>query len=249
MADALDLAQLKLPAESEIPALLRLCRDVEGLRLHDGDVLLQEGEEGRDLYLLLRGSFVIEKTGDGATPRPLATLEVEPETPAIVGEMAYFGAEARTASVRCVGAGQALRLTPKHVDRVLEALPGLTRLLFRQFTLRLQETSSALREIQSRLDLGAQRRMAQAGETLLEAGRRGGPLLQLAMGRLRMGDRLVGPSDLPGGFLFPEAWLRNAPWPATVTVEDPSFLGEIPADRKEAFIAGQAPLVLSLLKE
>ncbi len=254
MADPLDLAQLKLPQGSEIPALLHLCRDIEALKVKDGECLVTEGETGQDLFLLLRGSLVVEKAGEGpqASARPITTLEAEPDAPVIVGEMAYFGAYARTASVRSVGASQVLRLSPKHVDRVLEAFPGLARLLFRQFTYRLQETSTALREFQSRMDLAAQRRMAQPGEVLFTLGQPSADLIQLAVGSLRLEgpglSRVVAPSDLPGGFLCAEAWLRQAPWPCTATVEETCFLASIGGDRREAFIAGQPALVLDLLR-
>jgi CRP-like cAMP-binding protein len=254
MADPLDLAQLKLPKGSEIPALLHLCRDIEALRMLDGECLVTEGETGQDLFLLLRGSLVVEKAGEGphAPARPLTTLEAEPDSPVIVGEMAYFGAYARTATVRSVGASQVLRLSPKHVDRVLESFPGLTRLLFRQFTYRLQETSTALREFQSKLDLAAQRRMAQPGEVLFTAGQPSTDLIQIAVGSVRLEgpgpSRVVGPADLPGGFLCVGAWLTQAPWPYTATVEETCFLASIGGDRREAFIAGQPALVLQLLR-
>lgn len=255
MAEPLDLTQLKVPKGSEILPLLHLCRDIEALRVRDGECLVTEGEVGNDLFLLMRGSLVIEKAGEGphAAPRPLATLEADPDAPVIVGEMAYFGAYTRTATVRSVGASQVLRLAPRHVDRVLEAFPELTRLLFRQFTFRLQETSTALRELQSKLDLAAERRIAQPGELLFRAGEPADTLLQVAVGKVRLegpeGARTLAPQELPGGFLCVEAWLRQTPWPVSAYVEETTFLASITRDRREAFIASQPSLVLHLLKE
>ena len=204
MPDPLDLSPLTLDPDSEIPELLGLCPDIRPLRYRDGERLVVEGEPSRDLFIVLKGSLVVERCGADGSQRPMAHLECGPDRPVIVGEMAYFGAQGRTATVRAVGACQALCLRPAHVDTIMESFPGLTRLVCQQFTRRLQEANDALRDLRSRFDLGAERRLAQPGERLFQAGEHA-PLFQLAMGTVRLegpdGARSLTPRDLPEGFL------------------------------------------------
>lgn len=226
--------------DPEIQSLLDRCGDAELMAVADGTVLLQEGDTGQDLFLLLRGSWVVEKEGT-----QVAAFEAHGEDPVVVGEMAYFGADLRTATVKAVGAGQAVRLSPAQVDRVLEAPPLLGRLLFRQFTRRLQETTETLRGLQSRLDLGASRRMAQTGEVLFREGEPSESLFQVGMGTVRVGDRRYG----PGSWVELEDWLRGRPWSRTAVVEETAFLGSVSATRRGAFLAVQPGAVLALLEK
>lgn len=226
--------------DPELQSLLDRCGDAEVLAVADGTLLLQEGDTGQDLFLLLRGSWVVEKEG-----AQIAAFEAHGEDPVVVGEMAYFGAELRTATVKAVGAGRALRLSHAQVDRVLEAPPLLGRLLFRQFTRRLQETTGTLRSLQSRMDLGATRRMAQAGEVLFRAGEPAESLFQVAMGAVKAGNRRYG----PGEWVELEDWLRGRPWSRTAVVEETAFLGSVSAARRGAFLAVQPEAVLALLEK
>jgi CRP-like cAMP-binding protein len=186
------------------------------------------------------------------THRPLAQIECSAEAPVIVGEMAYFGAQRRTATVRAVGSCQALHLKPGHLDAIMAGFPSLTRILCRQFTTRLREANDELRDLRARFDLAAQRRMVQPGDVILRAGEPADTLFQLAMGSVRIGEGekpvVLHTEDLPGGFLGLEAFLRGAAHGATATAEEPCFLAVIGADHREAFIRSQPALVLQVLR-
>lgn len=251
MPEPLDPTQLALDPDSEIPALLALCPDIAPLRFRDGEKLVVEGETSQDLFIVLRGSLVVERREADGTQRPLAHLDCDAERPAIVGEMAYFGAQRRTATVRAVGACWALCLKPAHLDAIIEGFPGLTRIVCQQFTRRLQEANDALRDLRARFDLGAERRLAQPGELLFRAGERP-PLFQLVMGTVRLegpgGTSIFAPRDLPEGFLGLEAFLRDQPQDATAVTEDTCFLAVIDASRREAFLRNQPGLVLRVLE-
>jgi CRP-like cAMP-binding protein len=251
MPDPLDPAKLALDPDSEIPALLDLCPDIALLRYRDGEKLVVEGEPSQEVFLVLKGSLVVEHLEPEGAQRPLAHLESGPEHPCIVGEMAYFGAQRRTATVRAVGACQALCLKPAHLDAIMEGFPALTRLLCQQFTRRLQETNDALRELRARFDLGAERRLAQPGELIFRIGERS-PLFQLAMGLVRLegpkGTDILAARDLPEGFLGLEDFLRDRPQGATAVAEDTCFLAVIPPSRREAFLRNQPGLVLRVLE-
>lgn len=252
MPDPLDPASLDLASDPELGPLLAACPDIALLRFRDGECLVREGEEGQDLYIVRRGSLVVEKALPDGTPRPLAQLECSPGTPAILGEMAYFGAQVRTATVRAVGACQALHLRPAHLDAVMAGFPGLTRILCRQFTARLKEANEELRDLRARFHLAPERRMAQAGELIFAAGAPADAVFQLAMGAVRLdgpdGSKVLRAEDLPGGFLGLEAFLRKRPHAATATAEEPCFLAAIPAARRSAFLGAHPDLVLRLLE-
>jgi CRP-like cAMP-binding protein len=251
MPDLLDPATLDLASDPELGPLLAACPDIAPLRFRDGELLVTEGEDSQDLFIVRKGSLVVEKAMPDGTRRPLAQLECAVDAPVIIGEMAYFGAQRRTATVRAVGSCQALHLKPAHLDAIMAGFPGLTRILCRQFTTRLKEANEELRDLRARFDLAAQRRMAQPGEVLLQAGEKAGALFQLAMGSVRIGEgegsAVRKAEDLPGGFLGLEAYLRGTAQGATVTAEDTCFLAVIGADRREAFLRSHPALVLKVL--
>ena len=254
MPDPIDLAQLDLDDSFEIPPLLLQHPDIELRRYRDGEMLVREGETSQDLFIVLKGSLVVECVGASpeGPPMPLAHLECDPSHPCIIGEMAYFGAQRRVATVRSVGGSLALRLQPRHVDAILAGFPRLTQILCQQFTRRLQETNAALQELQRRFDLAPERRMAQAGERLFAAGDAPTTLFQLAVGTIQLEQKgkikNVEPQNLMEGFLEPEAFLRNHPYQASATVGSIAFLAVIDQAHKEAFVRCYPQLVLSLLE-
>lgn len=249
-----DLSTLDPGTAPEVLALLRRCPDVEPLKYRDAECLVQENEEDREIFLVLRGSLRVERQGDvpDGPPKILATLTCEPDHPSIVGEMAYFGAQRRTASVRSIGGSLALRLQPRHLDEIFEYLPGLTRLLCRQFTQRLQESNENLMAFQRRFDLAPTRRMAEPGERLFQAGDAPHTLFQLLVGTVDLESegevRQMAPHDLPEGFLEPEAFLGNQPHQVTATVSSAAFLVAIAPERKEAFLRCYPQVVLKVLE-
>lgn len=251
MPDLLDPASLDLAADPELGPLLAACPDIAPLRFRDGERLVVEGEEGQDLFIVRRGSLVVEKALPDGTARPLAQIECSPDAPAILGEMAYFGAQRRTATVRAVGACQALHLRPAHLDAIMAGFPGLTRILCRQFTARLKEANEELRDLRARFHLAPERRMVQAGEVIFAAGTPADAVYQLAMGAVRFdgpgSSKVLRSEDLPGGFLGLEAYLRQRPHTATATAEEGCFLAVIGADRREAFLRSHPEVALNLL--
>ncbi|HEY3399237.1 MAG TPA: cyclic nucleotide-binding domain-containing protein [Geothrix sp.] len=250
MPDVLDPASLDLASDPELGPLLTACPDIAPLRFRDGELLVVEGESSQDLFIVRRGSLVVEKAMPEGGTRPLAHIECSVEAPAIIGEMAYFGAQQRTATVRAVGSCQALHLKPAHLDAIMAGFPGLTRILCRQFTSRLKEANEELQDLRARFDLAAQRRMVQAGETIFRAGEPADAVFQLAMGTVRLedaaGSRLLRAEDLPSGFLGLEAYLRRRPQAATATAEAACFLAVIGADHRTAFLRNHPELVLKV---
>ncbi len=72
---------------------------------------------------------------------------------AIVGEMAYLGGQRRTASVRARTECHVLVLNPEHLETVMARFPMLTRVICRQFALRLHRDPVLRERIASLLGL------------------------------------------------------------------------------------------------
>jgi CRP-like cAMP-binding protein len=253
LPEPFDIARLGLGEADEGLQLLRRCPDLEALAYREGEYLIREGEEAQDIFLVLQGALVVERDPalPGGAPVMLACVLAEPVAPAIVGEMAYLGSMRRTASVRSSGLSHTLRLRPAHIDQVLDGFPGLTRMICRQFSRRLEETDRSLRDLQARFALNPRRRLAQPGERLFGAGEPAAALFQLMAGEVRLERDGVGQvlaaEALPMGLLEPEAYLRAGAHTATATVEGTAFLAEIPAGDREAVVRCFPELVLGIL--
>lgn len=251
MPEPVDATLLGLDPDSELSELLGRCPDAGILRFRDEEYLIQEGERSRDILVVTQGGLVVERRGD--PPVVLAQMSASAEEPVILGEMAYFGEEPRSASVRAVGSTLALRISPQHVDLVLDGFPGLTRMICRQFTQRLREASQALAAFRSGLDLGPERRMLKDGEALFQAGEPARFLFQLAVGRLRIedaaGTRSLGPEDFPGGFIELEPWLRSGTHGQSAWAEGSVFLAAIGLAGRAAFLRRYPDLALAVFEQ
>lgn len=185
MPDEFDLGALDIPDSSEIQELVDRCGDVGLLRFKDGEYLLREGEASQEIYVVLRGSYVVEmqrSIGEGERGDPLAVTFAEVDSPSFVGEMAYLGQSARTASVRCAGAVFTLCLKPEHLDIVIDEFPSLSRALCRQFSLRLREADEIIGSFREKQAMAARQVVLAAGETVLAAGQAASELFQLVDG-------------------------------------------------------------------
>jgi CRP-like cAMP-binding protein len=247
-----DPATLGLAPDSEVARLLAQFPEIEPRSYGDGEQLIREDEASLEIFLILKGAVVVEQAGAAGAPAQLmAWVEADLERLAVVGEMAYLGAQARAGSVRSSGRSHSLRLEPHHVDAILEGYPGLTRLICQQFSRRLRATDEALRELQARFALQPAQRMAAAGELLFAAGTEATELFQLVLGSVLLegpdGCRTVTAADLPQGFLEPQAFLAGGFHRCTATVADMAFLAVIGAGRREAVVRGFPEMVLGML--
>lgn len=253
MPEKYDISYLDLPEEMEIPALVRQCPDIEPRLYREGEYLMREGEESQDLFIVIEGAYVVARGPEVAKAAPtiLATVVVEPGQPSIVGEMAYFGTQRRSASVRCVGRTLALCMGRQHIDAIVEHFPGLLKVIFRQFSQRLIETNDSMKELQSRFSLDPERRMANGGDVLFTAGDPADKLFQIVMGEIRVdgddGSRVVKPNDLPQGFLEFGTFLKSGRYSVTATVESMAFVLVVDADKRNAVVRSYPQLALELL--
>jgi CRP-like cAMP-binding protein len=258
-----DWDALRLPEGSEVRALLAVFPDLELLRFHDEELLIRGGEESLDIFLVLRGSCLVEHAGGPEHPgeerragSELAVIEGRPDAPMFAGEMAYFGGGRRTASVRSVMTTCALRLGPKHLDRIIGespagGFPGLTRILCRQFSERLAETSAQLRFYQDRPAMRLEQVFVSAGDTLFLEGDPADRLFQLVSGPLvqetSSGETMIVPDGPNPVFVAPGRFFRGQPHEHTVRAVRPCALLAVSHDHKLAVARNFPELVLSLL--
>jgi CRP-like cAMP-binding protein len=252
---AFSLEQIGLEQSSELFRLIREYADIEPRVYEDGEYLIRENERTVEVFLVLQGALAVEQNSCvfGAQPAILATIMCDLHNPAIVGEMAYLGSQHRCASVRSSGSSYTLCLKPEHIDVIINGFPGLTSILCRQFSQRLQETNNFLRKLQDNLALDAKQRTANSKEILFSEGEPAITLYQLVMGTVRLERhgccQLVNPGKLLYGFLEPAPFLRGKHYCSTAIVEEQALLFAIDRYYIRAVIRGYPDLVEKVLAE
>lgn len=251
MPETYDLKNIKLPEDSEFHALTAQCPDIAAIRFADGEYLIREGEDCLDIFLVLRGSFVVEQAGAGPGPQApcaVAIVTCTAEEPQFVGEMAYLGQGRRSASVRASMAVFTLKMEPKHLDVVIGRFPMLTRVLCGEFTRRLKETTEALTGFQDGIRIHAEQVFARPGQAIFEQGQPADKLYQLVDGavvRTAQGkSATLRPDDLPQGFLDAGAYFADGKHEATVKAEGGAILVAIDRGSKLAVVRRFPKLLL-----
>lgn len=93
-------------------------------KLNPNDVLLQEGSEGREMYLLLSGSMDV--TAQGRKPPVAKILPI-----GVVGEIGMLLNYPRTATVTAAQPCQLIEFTKEKLDQAFKKDPQLELQLFR----------------------------------------------------------------------------------------------------------------------
>ena len=155
MPQRFDLADIKTKALAEIGQMMERFPDIVPLLFQDGEYIIREGETSEDVFIVLTGTFAVEQASMlmAAPAGSLVRVACDVESFAIIGEMAYLGAQRRTASIKAAAPTHCLCLKPEHIDAIIDGFPMLTRVICQQFALRLKEANEALREFQTLRDL------------------------------------------------------------------------------------------------
>ena len=242
MPESFDISVLGQNNSSEICSLLERCPDIEPRRYRNGEYLIREDEEDRDLFIIVKGAYTVERPPilPSGPPVILASEMCDPDHVAIVGEMAYFGDYRRTASVRSSGSTYALCLKPRHIDLITDGFPGLTRVICQQFTRRLKEANDAIREFRSKFALVATKHLMHAGGVLFAKGDPSPAIYQLLIGDVeieRDGQKFVITNEsLHQGFLEPDAYFRNQKHSATAVAKTDCILVSVEQKHKETLV-------------
>ena len=117
--------------------ILELCRDLPGLDVAAGHVLIEQGATPGVLYVLEHGSAVVERDG-------ISIVRVDAPG-AVLGELSVVLGKPATATVR---ASTPLRLRVAHDPRsFLEARPGVALAVLRTVASRLEGVTAYLADI------------------------------------------------------------------------------------------------------
>jgi CRP-like cAMP-binding protein len=256
MPEPFELDMLDLPEDSEIHRLLVRCEGIEALRFLDGDNLMVEGEDSRETYIVLRGSFVVEQGADGenvGSGMPLAIRSVTEDDPLFIGEMAYLGDSIRTATVRSSGAVFTLCLRPEHIDTIIEEFPFFTRVLSRQLTRRVRESGELIKSYQEKFDMNTAQVHMQAGDEIASAGDAADCLYQLLDGTLTkdgpQGVETITSGKYPLDMINAAEFLSRTPYPGPIRAKTKALLVAIDKSSRMAIIRNYPQLASHYLKK
>jgi CRP-like cAMP-binding protein len=250
-----DLDTIDLPGNSEIHALLEACPDIESLRFANDEFLVHGSEPGQDIFLLLRGHCLVEQPDAPRERTPgneLAVINAEPGAPVFVGEMAYLGEGLRSATVRSVMATFTLRLKPAHLDTIMDQFPGFTRILCRQFALRLREANIFIKRYQTNNAMAVEQRFLGPGEVLAEAGTPADKLFQLVDGvLLEKGDpdMPIRASDDGPVFVGTRPFFQGGVYEKRVVAKTQAIVVALGKSRQAAIIRNFPELALEMIQK
>lgn len=121
----------------------------ELLQLNDGDILIQEGEQGkRDIFHLCSGSVEIVSNDTSIISNEVVLSRQDKE---LFGEISWLTNRKRTASVRCRGNVEAVRIDGLALMQFLEKNSEIGFLVMRRVALiiseRMEETDNLMKQI------------------------------------------------------------------------------------------------------
>ena len=113
-----------------------------------GDVIVREGEPGRDMYIVRTGQVIVERGGqNGAPPLQLATLSGGD----FFGEMAVIDIQPRSATVRATEETTLFSLSNRDLHQLshhdLKTFTLIVMNIAREISRRLRQTDAALVEL------------------------------------------------------------------------------------------------------
>ncbi len=112
--------------------------EMKTMRLEEGDVIFDEGEEGDSLYLVGEGSIKISKTGRGGEQETLGYIQ----SGNFFGEMALFDGQPRSAKATAASPSLLASVDERTFQHILELAPSRLHMNFlRSVSLRLRHVN------------------------------------------------------------------------------------------------------------
>jgi CRP/FNR family transcriptional regulator, cyclic AMP receptor protein len=130
------LLRLPLLRGLEETELLALLAQAEISSFKDGDYVLQEGEPGTHVYVLLGGQAVVTRSSTG-----IRKILKELGPGECIGEMALLESGPRSASVRALGSCKLLRIDGRDLDQMAAVSAKIYRNLAIMLSRRLREAN------------------------------------------------------------------------------------------------------------
>lgn len=114
---------------------------------NDGEIIVQEGSTGREMYVIQSGKVQVSKSM-GSTAIVLATLG-EGE---VFGEMSLIDSQPRSATVRALGETRVLIIDHEAFLRRVRSDPFLALSILRQMGLRIRELDRIVTSTMGKVD-------------------------------------------------------------------------------------------------
>lgn len=117
-----------------------------GRVFHDGEVVVRQGEVGDGMFVIQEGQLEILAESEGREVRIRVAGKDE-----LVGEMAVFEREVRSATVRALGEARVLTLDRKNFLRRINEDPSLAFRLVETMSRRVRELSAEIVRLKTAL--------------------------------------------------------------------------------------------------
>jgi len=111
----------------------------------DGEVIVRQGEEGDHMYVIQKGKAEVLRETGGESVR-LSILEDGD----IFGEMALFGKESRSATVRAKGEIRVLTVDKRMFLKRVHEDPSLAFQILKKMSERIRQLDSELAEVKTK---------------------------------------------------------------------------------------------------
>ncbi len=247
-----------LPLFSALPstALARLLSSFELRNVASGARVIEQGEEGREAFVVVRGALRAERCVQDAAPEVLALLGPG----AIFGEMALVSEAPRAASVVALEPVQLLAISREGLETIAKTEDAIGRELssfcrHRMMTNLVRHSAilnAVARPHRDELMGRFETRVVNAGDVLVRQGEQASGLFLIASGAVRVvreeddGDRILlaelGPGDVVGEISLV---LRRAAT-ATVTASHPTVALHLSPERFQEIIREHPALLAEL---
>jgi hypothetical protein len=144
-----------------------------------------------------------------------------------------------------------LRLKPAHLDTIMDQFPGFTRILCRQFALRLREANIFIKRYQTNNAMAVEQRFLGPGEVLAEAGAPADRLFQLVDGvLLEKGDpdTPIRASDDGPVFVGTRPFFQGGAYEKRVVAKTQAIVVALGKSREAAIIRNFPELALEMIR-
>ena len=135
--------------DREIEKIVKRCSVIT---FHDGEKIIQDGEEGNQIFVVLEGEAMVEKdTGDGRR------IQIQPlKSGDVFGEMALMGEKTRQADIVSVGTSHILEIDYDAIFSLFKKEPRIFGLLLfncsRLISRRLAASNKIIVELRNELN-------------------------------------------------------------------------------------------------
>lgn len=118
-----------------------------GVKVGPGTVVVSEGDMGREMYIVHKGTLEVVKNINGQD-QVLGKIEAG----GFFGELSLLNNDARTATVRAVEPSVLLKVTPKGFDALLRKMPDLSLKVIMALASRLRASTEQVASLQETED-------------------------------------------------------------------------------------------------